>query len=168
MTPDVSSDVPVQDTQPLMDFVLPVELDVVVPDLVPVVEPVLEPPAEVPDGVPDVLPVVAVLVAEPVEVVVVPVEVVVVPVEVVVVLPVRSTDPEAVPVDPETLVDVLDELSLEPPPIEPQALKENAHARDMDKVRSANTRAPANLNRFNNIHPMRLDWNRRVCRRKPT
>jgi hypothetical protein len=128
--------------------------------LVPVEELVLELPDEV--VVPDVVPVVAVLVAEPVDVLAAPVEVelvvaalpLVVPVDAVVVPPVRSTDPDAVPADPETLVDVVDELSLELPPIEPQALKENAQARHMERVRSANTRAPANLNRFNNSHPM--------------
>jgi hypothetical protein len=126
-----------------MDFVLAVAVDVVV--------------LELPDELPVVVPVVAVPVVEPVVVVAVPVEVVVaalpvvVPVDVVVEVPVRVTDPEPLPVDEETLVDVVDALSLELPPIEPQALKKSAQARDT--VRSANTRAPAKLNRFDNIHP---------------
>jgi hypothetical protein len=140
-----------------MDFVLAV---VVVPDLVPV-EPVLVPL----DAVPEVA-VAAVLVVEPVEVAVVPVVEVaalpvvlpvdaLVPVDVVVVPPVRSTDPDAVP-EAETVVDVVDALSLELPPIEPQAFRKSAPVRNT--VRSATTRASANLNRCDNIRPMQSSW----------
>lgn len=75
---------------------------------------------------------------------------------VVVAVPVRSTEPVAVPVDAATLVDEVDELSLELPPIEPQALRTSVQVRDA--ARHADSRAPAQLNRLNNIHPTQSSW----------
>ncbi len=126
--------------------------------------PVPELPAELVD--PDVVPVVAVVVPEVVLPEVVVPEVVlpdvveragVVPVVpdvvvVVVVVPVRSTEPVAMPVDAVTLVDEADGLSLELPPMDPQA--ERAKAQASETAGHANSRAPAQLTRLNNIHSM--------------
>lgn len=143
-----------------------------------VLEAVLEPPEELVD--PDRVPVEAVVVPDivlfdvvvaaavvPVVVATAAVEpmvvaaaaavpVVALPDVAVVAVPVRSTEPVAVPVDAATLVDEVDELSLELPPIEPQALRTSVQVRDA--ARHANSRAPAQLNRLNNIHPTQSSW----------
>jgi hypothetical protein len=129
---------------------------VVVPDLVAVLPDVVAVVPEVVVVVPEVFVAAVVVAAVVVAAVVVPD--VVVPEVAVVVVPVRSTEPVAVPVDAETLVDDVDELSLELPPMEPQALRTKVQVRATDAVRNANSRAPAQLNRLNNIHPMQSSW----------
>jgi hypothetical protein len=127
--------VPVLDPPVVLDVVLELPEEPLVPDELPV-EAVVLPDVVLPDVV--------------VAVVVVPEVVVVVPV------PVRSTDPVAVPavalpVEAETLVDEVAELSLELPPMEPQALNTTTPA--SAPARHANRRTPARLTRLNNIHP---------------
>jgi hypothetical protein len=136
--------------------VLEVVLELPEVALVPVVpvEAVLAPEVVPPEVVPPDVAVPDVEVAVVVLDVVVPD--VVVPGVVAAVVPVRSTEPVAVPVDAETLVDVVDELSLELPPMEPQAVRAIVQARDT--APNANTRAPAKLNRMNNIHPKQSSW----------
>jgi hypothetical protein len=158
MTPDVSSEVPLQDTQLLMDFVTADELDEPVPVLpeTPLLPEVV--PVPVVDVLVPLLVVVPVVVVVPrlavVVAVVPPLVVVVVPLVVVEVeLPVRSTEPEPVPVDPETVVDVVDELSLELPPMEPQALTARKQARH-----TLRAHRPTAVIRFNNIHPAQGSW----------
>ena len=123
---------------------------VVVPEVV--VAAVVVPAVVVPEVVAAAVVVPAVVVAA----VVVPD--VVVPDVAVVVVPVRSTEPLAVPVDAETLVEEVDELSLELPPIEPQALRAKVQAEATDTARNANCRARARLHRLNNIHPTQSSW----------
>ena len=137
------------DVVPVAAVVVP-EVLLVVPEVV--VAAVVVPAVVVPEVVAAAVVVPAVVVAA----VVVPD--VVVPDVAVVVVPVRSTEPLAVPVDAETLVEEVDELSLELPPIEPQALRAKVQAEATDTARNANCRARARLHRLNNIHPTQSSW----------